>query len=185
VPSALPIAFDRRLVLFPQGQVGGEYQRARCAELVLWCGGDVGRVIDTPVDSLDAFASFLQRIRGVKDGSEQVMVVLTNTNPLALAVVDLRRRLEFRLPALRTARWLIFVDPQTDPFFESSALRLGHLTGPMEEAPIWIGPQDSPYVVLSPRVRERRLVCQALDELDEAMLLRSGERMLAIQRPGR
>lgn len=184
MPSTLPIAFDRRLVLFPQGQVGEGYQRDRCDELVLWCGGDVGRLIDSPVDSLDAFATFLLRIRGVKDGSEQVMVVLTNTNPLALAVVDLRRRLEVRLPALRTARWLIFVDPQTDPFFESSALRLGHLTGPMEEAPLWIGPQDSPYLVLSPRVRERRFVCQALDELDEAVLMRSGERMLAMRRPG-
>lgn len=182
---AVPISFDRRLVLFPQGQLAGEDQRARCAELILWCGGDVGRVIDAPVDTVDAFASFLLRIRGVKDGSEQVMVVLTNTNPLALAVVDLRRRLEARLPSLRTARWLIFVDPQTDPFFESSALVLGHLTGPMEESPLWIGPQDSPYLVLSPRVRERRFVCQALDELDEAVLLRSGERMLAIQRPGR
>jgi hypothetical protein len=113
------------------------------------------------------------------------MVVLTNTNPLALTVVDLRRRLEARLPSLRTARWMIYVDPESDPFFESSALRLGHLTGPMQEAPLWIGPQDSPYLVLGARVRDRRFVCQALDELDESILLRSGERMLAIQRPGR
>jgi hypothetical protein len=185
VAYALPLAFDRRLVLFPQGQLAGEEQRSRCDELILWCGGDVGRVIDAPVDTVDAFASFLQRIRGVRDGSEQVMVVLTNTNPLALTVVDLRRRLEARLPSLRTARWMIYVDPESDPFFESSALRLGHLTGPMQEAPLWIGPQDSPYLVLGARVRDRRFVCQALDELDESILLRSGERMLAIQRPGR
>lgn len=179
---ALPIAFDRRLVLFPQGQLVDEEHRDRCVRFALWCGGDVGRVIDSPVSSLEMFTNYLSRIRGLEDGTEPALVVLTRTNPLALTVVDLRRRLESRLPALRTARWMIYLDPDSDPFFGTMALRLGHLTGELSEAPIWIGPQDSPFLVLSSTMRNRDLVCASLDELDEAILAASGERMVTLRR---
>lgn len=181
VNFALPIAFERRLTLFPQGQPATEESRDRCSRFALWCGGDVGRVIDGPISSLDAFARYLSRIKGLIDGTEPALVVLTQTNPLALTVVDLRRRLESRVPALRTARWMIYVEPESDPFFQTMALRLGHLTGDLSEAPLWIGPQDSPYLVLSPLLRERELLCTALDELDESILAASGERMVRLQ----
>lgn len=179
---ALPIAFDRRLVLYPQGQLADPVHRDKCSELTLWCGGDIGRVIDAPVTSVDAFAAYLSRIRGLQEGTEQVLVVLTRTNPLALTVVDQRRRLENRLPSLRTARWLIYLDPEADPFFVTMALRLGHLTGDLSEAPIWIGPQDSPYLVVPSFLRNRDAVCSALSELDEAILATSGERMVTLRR---
>ncbi len=179
---ALPIAFDKRLTLFPQGQPSEPDRRDRCAELALWCGGDIGRVIDDPVASLDGFGAYLERIRGLREGTEAALVVLTQTNPLALTVVDLRRRLEGRIPSLRTARWMIFLDPREDPFFATMALRLGHLTADLEEAPIWIGPQDSPFLVLSPNIHNRKLVCASLEELDEAILSKSGERMVVLQR---
>jgi len=185
VPFALSVAFDRRLVLYPQGQASRAEHRARCSELVLWCGGDIGRVIDSPSASVNAFASYILRIKGIREGTEQVMVVLTSTNPLALTVVDLRRRLETQIPSLRTARWLIYLDPESDPFFEASAIRLGHLTGPLDEAPVWLGPQDSPFLVLSTRLRNRRFVCQGLEELDESILMRFGERLLVPFRTNR
>lgn len=180
---SLPIVFEQRVVLFPQGQLGSAAQRDRCAQLLLWCGGDVGRVIDAPVASVDGFAEYVGRIKGIREGMEQVLVVLTRTNPLALTVVDSRRRMEGRLPVLRTARWVIYVDLEQDPFFEATALRLGHLTGELWEAPLWVGPQDMPFLVLSPKVRDRQRVCEGLEELDEAILSKSGERMVI--RPGR
>jgi hypothetical protein len=176
VSFALPIVFEQRVVLFPQGQVSAE-QRDRCARLLLWCGGDVARVIDSPISSVEGFAEYLGRIKGIREGTEQVLVVLTRTNPLALTVVDARRRMEGRLSVLRTSRWVIYVDPEQDPFFEAMALRHGHLTGELWEAPLWVGPQDMPFLVLSPAVRERRQVCEGLEALDEAILSKSGERM--------
>lgn len=175
---SLPIVFEQRVVLFPQGQLGRDEQRDRCLQLLLWCGGDVGRVIDAPISSVDGFAEYVGRIKGIREGTEQVLVVLTRTNPLALTVVDSRRRMEGRLSALRTARWVIYVDPSQDPFFETMALRHGHLTGELREAPLWVGPQDMPFLVLSPEVRDRRRVCEGLEELDEAILSKSGERMV-------
>lgn len=140
------------------------------------------RVIDAPISTVEGFAEYLGRIKGIREGTEQVMVVLTRTNPLALTVVDSRRRMEARLPVLRTSRWIIYIDPEQDPFFETMASRHGHLTGELREAPLWVGPQDMTYLVLSPAVRERRQVCEGLAELDEAILGKSGERMAF--RPG-
>ncbi len=137
MPFALSVAFDRRLVLYPQGQASRAEHRARCSELVLWCGGDIGRVIDSPSASVNAFASYILRIKGIREGTEQVMVVLTSTNPLALTVVDLRRRLETQIPSLRTARWLIYLDPESDPFFEAC---FGHSIGAFDR-PFGRGPR--------------------------------------------
>ena len=173
VMSAIPIAAERRLVLFPQGQAEVGYHRDRCAELAFWCGGDVGRFIDAPIQSIDVFAQYVRRMRGVQ--GEQTLVVLTSTNPLALAVVDLRMRLERHFPDLRAARWMIYLDPVSDPFFEAMALRFGHLTGDLAHAPIWIGPQDSPYLVITSGTRNRRMVATALEELDTLVLAASGE----------
>ncbi|MFW5739566.1 MAG: hypothetical protein ACOC1F_04300 [Myxococcota bacterium] len=182
VQLALSSAFDKRLTLFPQGQPPDPEHRKRCAELALWCGGDIGRVIDAPVSSLDRFAGYIERIRGLQEGTEPALVMLTQTNPLALTVVDLRRRLEKRIPVLRTSRWVIHVDPDADPFFSTMALRLGHLTGELAEAPLWLGPQDSPYLVVSSGMRDRNAVAGALEELDETILAASGERMVKLQR---
>lgn len=170
---AIHIASERRLVLFPQGQPEVKEHRDRCAEFAFWCGGDVGRFIDAPIQSIDAFAEYLRRIRGVR--GEQTLVVLTCTNPLALAVVTLRRRLENHFPELRAARWMIYLDCERDPFFEAMALRSGHLTGELAEAPIWVGPQDSPYVVMWSEIRNRRVVEASIEQLDDLVLAASGE----------
>lgn len=182
---SLPILLEQRLVLFPQGQPASSVHRDRCTELVLWSGGDVGRVIDAPTTSIEVFSTYLQRIRGLQDGSESAIVVLTRTNPLALTVVDLRRKLEARIPSLRTARWVIYLDMEQDPFFTTMAPRLGHLTGDVGEAPVWLGPLDTPYLVLASTLADRNLVCEGLRELDEAVLSTSGERrvLLAKRRP--
>lgn len=167
------IASERRLVLFPQGQPAAGPHRDRCAELAFWCGGDVGRFLDSPTQTIDAFARYLRRMRGVQGA--QTLVVLISTAPLALAVVDLRRRLQGLFPELRTARWMIYWDPELDPFFPSMALKFGHLSGELAEAPIWIGPEDLPYVVMMPTLCNRGVVEAAMEELDTLILAASGE----------
>lgn len=176
MPYALPLVFDRRLVLFPQGQPQSTRHRDRCLERVLWCGGDIDRIIDAPIATLDMFIGFASRIRGLRDGNEQALVVLTKTNPLALAVVSLRRQLESRLPPLRSARWMIYLDTDADPFFGATAVRLGHLTAELSQAPIWMGPEGSPYLVMVATLEDREVVCWSLRELDDAIHAMSGER---------
>ncbi len=165
-------AFGQRLVLFPQGQPELQPHRDRCAELAFWCGGDVDRFIDSPTDTVEAFASYVARVRDAP--GDQTLVVLTHTTPLALAVVDVRRRLEVRLPTLRAARWVVYLDQALDPFFEATAIRYGHLTAPLEAAPVWVGPDRSPYLVLDSELQDRKAVDASLDELDGLILGRSG-----------
>jgi hypothetical protein len=133
----------------------------------------VGRFIDSPTHTIDAFAGYLRRMRGVQGA--QTLVVLTSTTPLPLAIVDLRRRLEKHFPELRAARWMVYWDPELDPFFPAMALQLGHLSGELAEAPIWIGPEDLPYVVMMSTLCERKLVEAAMEELDTLILAASGE----------
>lgn len=173
VTPAFSIAAERRLTLFPQGQLLEPEHRDRCAELALWCGGDVERFIDAPVVSVDAFARYVGRIAAIR--KTQALVVLTKTNPLALTIVEPRRRLERLLPELRTSRWIIYLDQKADPFFLTMATRLGHLTGGINEAPIWVGPGDAPYLVIDSEVRDHELIRQAVSELDELILAASGE----------
>lgn len=170
---AFTIATERRLTLFPQGQVLEPEHRDRCAEFALWCGGDLERFIDAPILSVDGFARYVDRIAAIR--RTQALVVLTKTNPLALMIVEPRRRLERLLPELRTARWMIYLDRKSDPFFLAMATRLGHLTSGINEAPIWVGPGDSPYLVLDSEMRDHEVVRQAVSELDELILAASGE----------
>jgi len=169
-------AFERRLVLFPQGQPENAEDRCYCAQFAFWCGGDVSRFIDAPTDSVEKFASHVSRITAIY--GDQTLIVLTRTNPLA-DIVNLRSRLEARIPKVRGARWIIYLDTNTDPLFESTAMRLGHLTGKLSDAPVWIGPHDTHYLVVESRTVERSLVHESLLELDQ--LIRNRQLPMSIE----
>jgi hypothetical protein len=156
--------FERRLVLFPQGQPEDAEDRCYCAQYAFWCGGDVSRFIDAPTDSIEKFASHVGRISAIY--GDQTLVVLTRTCPLA-EIVNLRSRLEASIPKLRGARWLIYLDTNADPLFERMAMRLGHLTGKLSDAPVWFGPHDTHYLVVESRTSERQVVHESLLELDQ------------------
>jgi hypothetical protein len=137
----------RRIVLFPYGQPANDRHRDRCSEIFLSLGGDVQRVIDGPFASLDRFVSHVQRIAVIHDGSECPIVMLTNTNPLALMVVNARRKLERSVPSLVRATWVLFVDQKQDPFFAQTAKSVGHLDKDRAGGLVWNGPDDTTYLV--------------------------------------
>lgn len=114
---------------------------------------------------MDRYASYVARIRGLREGSEQALVVLTRTNPLALTIIDGRKRLEAVVPALRRALWAIYVDPEEDPFFLSTAERYGTFGGALDSAPVWVGPGPARFLVLSPLVGGADLVDARVQEL--------------------
>jgi len=153
------------MVLFPHGQTDSLRHRSLCSEYALRCGGDLARVIDAPSDTVDRFASYVSRIRGLRDGSERALVIMTRTNPLALTVIEARKRLESMVPSLRRALWVIYVDPDVDPFFLSTVERHGTLGGPLEAAPIWVGPGPMRFLVVSPQVRDADVVSERVAQI--------------------
>lgn len=139
---------QRRIVLYPYGQPRRARHREFCDELVVGLGGDVARMIDAPTVTLDRFVGYIGRIAVLREGEESI-VVFTRTNPIALAVVNARRRIERALPRLRESAWLLFVDVDDDPFFVESARKLGtfELGG---RFPVWVGPEATRWEIVSP-----------------------------------
>ena len=154
-----------RLVLYPQGLPLAPARAEQCAELVVHCGGDVGRVIDGPSHSVEAFARHLTRAR-VLQRREVPLVVLTMTNPVSLQLVQTRRTLEAAHPILEKAPWMVFLDPDEDPFFFESASQLGAFDDSDPDVPIWHGPDDRRFLVLPPHVDDGALVAQRLTDLE-------------------
>lgn len=151
---ALVGAEQRRMVLYPYGPPRRARHREICDELVVSLGGDVARIIDAPTVTLDRFIGYIGRIAVLREG-EEAIVLLHRTNPLALAVVNARRRMEGALPKLRDSRWLLFVDLDDDPAFVESARQLGTFeTGDM--LPAWIGPEATRYDLFAPDVESLR-----------------------------
>jgi len=161
------IASDvRRMVLFPFGQHAVPMHRSLCVDCVIRCNGDLDRFIDAPNDTMDRFGSHIARISGLREGTEQALVVLTRTNMLAATAIDCRQRLESQVPLLRRALWLIYVDPDQDPFFLSTARTLGELSGPLDTAPVWVGPGMTRFIVMSPLLKNLHRVAERVNEIE-------------------
>jgi hypothetical protein len=141
----------RLLVLFPQGPPATAASSDRCLDLVHRAGGDLARIIDAPATSIERFASHVARLGALRE-SHPALVVLTHCNPVALAVLHARRVLTESVPNLANAAWALFVDPEEDPFFVSSAEADGRLDLPLEHAPIWTAATLERFLILSPAV---------------------------------
>ncbi|MBI5536396.1 MAG: hypothetical protein HY898_26985 [Deltaproteobacteria bacterium] len=139
----------RRIVLFPYGQPATDRHRDRCAEIFLSLGGDIHRVIDGPFASLDRFVAYVRRIPVIHDGTECPIVMLTNTNPLALMVVNARRKLERSVPGLERATWVLCIDKEADPFFAHIAASVGTFEKNRAGEIVWHGPEGTAYLVVT------------------------------------
>jgi len=112
------------------------------------CGGDLNRVIDSPTRKLDDFARYVSRMKALALGIAP-LVVLTRTNPLALAVTGARRTLENFVPALRNAAWLVFYERREDPFFEAEADSIGILEPRSEYSAVWTSPTGQYFLIVA------------------------------------
>ena len=141
---------DRRLILLPRGAPQGEGSRERCFELLLRCGGDLGRVFDGQSRPLDRFARHLRGIGDLAEGREVPLVLLTGTGDIQRDIVAVRATLEAELAVLERAPWLIYADPLANPDCLDALKSAGSLDGPVLGAPLWSGPDGLRYLIVSP-----------------------------------
>lgn len=148
--------FERnRIALFPHGPASDPEARQTCEGLLLHCGADVSRIVDTTPTSLEGFVKSVGCMDGVRDGSVPSIIVLTRTSPVALLVLKLRRQVCTEFPALSQALWVIFVDDRQEPFFQSEAEKLGTFDGPLAQSPIWHEQAtDDRYIILTPQTKD-------------------------------
>lgn len=140
---------ERRIVLCPQGLPRATSARERLSLLIHHLGGDLQRVIDAPSTTTEVFARYLARLPMLSLLRVPPLVVLTQTRPLSTSVVGTRRFLQHSLPILSEASWLLFHDSVEHPALFDEARALGQFDDRLHHAPIWIGPRDEPYLVLS------------------------------------
>jgi len=160
------MAGQNRIVLFPLGPSNDPEARVVCEGLLLHCGADVHRFVDSPSASFEAFVKFVRRLDSAVNGNTPAIIVLTRTNPVALQVINTRRRLCRLFPAFREALWVIFVDVRHEPFFEREAGQLGSLDGPLDGSPIWHElVADDRYLVLTPCTTDIALLQRQLEKL--------------------
>lgn len=133
--------------MFPHGQPLVQEHRDLCAAMYLKLEGDLQRVIDGPFPSVEGFLRHACRIDSIAQGSEEPIVVLTDTLPLEEKVIGTRRQLERALAGFRKATWLVFVDFTTNRDFLREARRLGNLER-SPEGLVWYGPDDEAYLLV-------------------------------------
>lgn len=157
----------RCLTLLPYGLPEREDHREICVRILLRIGGDVDRLIDQPANDLERFARYVARIPSLRDEGavESPIVLLARTSPLPLTVLNARRVLESRVPALRGACFVLFATPDDDPFFREGAERLGVLSGELEESALWLGPDGAPYLVVTPDLTDTTLLDLRMEQL--------------------
>lgn len=149
-PAAIPLFRTSLPVLFPQGQPSRPSDRELCADLLLAAGADVSRFIDGPIGDLDRYLAYIARVADFCSGPSSPMIVLTQASPLPGAAVNVRRRMERVVPALRFALWLIYLRPETAS--AATGASLGWLMGELHTAPIWAGPRRERFLVMSPLI---------------------------------
>jgi hypothetical protein len=147
-PGTLTTA-PSRLVLSPQGPPLQPNVESGCMDVILRCGGDLQRIIDSPTPTLEIFANHLRRLRAL-DADDPPLVILHQTNPVVIAIIGTRRELQRRVPRLHGAAWIILHDREADPFFEQEALDLGSFDDPTLDAPIWSSPGGLHFLVARP-----------------------------------
>lgn len=96
------------------------------------------------------------------------MIVLTQTNPLALKVLQPRRSLEQVFPKLEEALWLIYLNPVDDPFFVEAAASLGSFDDEHGEAPIWTTRDHGKFLIVTPRTKATPALGERITDLEMA-----------------
>ncbi|MBE7480972.1 MAG: hypothetical protein HS104_13445 [Polyangiaceae bacterium] len=178
-----------RLTLCPQGLPAAPAAREACMAVLLRAGADAQRVIDGEGWSIERFAAHVARLKVLRGQYSSPLVVLTRTNPLALAVLQTRRVLEDAVPELERAPWLVYHDPAVDPFFESAVAGLGSVEDvdwPL--APIWYAPHAQRFLILGPHDKQLDIAAARVAALELAEVPESGAQqirrgpMLAVSR---
>lgn len=157
--------------------------------VVLRAGADTRRLIEGDGWPLERFAAHVARLQALRGVAAGPLVVLTRTNPIALAVLQTRRVLEEAVPELERAVWIVFHDPALDPFFETAVAGLGSVEDvAWSMAPIWYAPHGQRFLIFGPHEQQKHIAAARVAALELAELPESGPQpilrgpMLAVSR---
>lgn len=180
----------KNMVLFPSGQPATQKNRDHCTAHLIACGADLIRFLDGPWSSLEQFVRYISRLDEIVSGRVPPYVVLTQTNPLKLVVMPVREKLCKDIVNLKLALWIIYVDPEEDPFFFANAAKSGTFDLVDEDAGgdpvrVWTPSQKTAdgtresYIVLTPQTARDKYFKARIESLWEDTLVRAPEPVTA------
>lgn len=150
----------------------------RCTDLLLRCGADLQRITEGRDWTVERFTNHIRRMPAVAGNGIAPLVLLTRTNPLALAVLQTRRVLEEAVPGLARASWIIFHDEQDDPFFVGAASELGSFDVAYEHGPIWTTSSEQRFLILGTHAKHLEFAAGRLAEFEVGSMPESGLRRI-------
>src|SRR4029079_2729530 len=99
---------------------------------------------------LTTFVNHLAAIRDIREGILPMLILLYRTAPIE-RLLDTRRTLEARIPALAKVPWIVFADPAREPGCLEAIAARGELSGQIGNAPEWT-PSDGRPLLLTPNI---------------------------------
>ncbi|MGE0327492.1 MAG: hypothetical protein AB7S68_34590 [Polyangiaceae bacterium] len=153
-----------RPILAPQGLPEDEHLRT-----TLWSAeGDLGRIIDAPRNTIEAYVHYLKKLRFLESGPPP-LVCFVDIHALGV-VLTARALLEQEVPTLSRASWLLFVRDEDDEHFTAAAERLGTLDDSLAAVPLWKSKAGQYFVVVPPTPPIARLRARCAEAQMLAML---------------
>ncbi len=164
----------RRITLFPHGPALTPAAQQTLTGILIRCGADHSRLIDTCFPStgretgLERYISYLTRTQLNTSDLARAMIVFTKTNPPVMAIMQTRRQMARSLPVLRTGVWIIFADQAENPFLLNNLddPRLGELDDMESPAPIWRDAYDLEYLVIPRNCVSPEFACSRFTDLE-------------------
>lgn len=167
---------DSRLTLFPHGPSSPETQGC-LREMLLHCGADHARMIEThfrkPDKSidLDRYITYIGRLDDVKNADPPPILVITQTLLFYSNVIATRAAIVKALPTLSTAMWIIFVDPNENPFYVRNTEERGDLNDEIHNAPVWTDRETKyRYLLLTTETKDMSVIKRQASDLNQLLL---------------
>ncbi|MFA6446749.1 MAG: hypothetical protein WCW31_00640 [Patescibacteria group bacterium] len=118
-----------KVVILPQGPVADHKSRAKCEELLVYCGADVRRVLGQDFGTVEQTITYLSRLNRPDEDEvylfqSPIIMAMTRTCPLG-ATLEMRNQICDAFPELNTAPWILYVDFNLDPSFHKTAACFG------------------------------------------------------------
>jgi hypothetical protein len=150
----------QKVVVYPYGRPLS--YPSTCDAMTLKLGGDLQRSIDQAFPTVEDFLSHAARVAVFRRQPLDAIFIFTMTNPLALRVLEGRRKIERAFPSSVSSIWAVLADLEENPFFFENATDLGALEGKKADVPVWTTKAGEQFLVLSSEVSRDTRVRTAL-----------------------
>lgn len=163
-PPARIAQTSHKLVLYLQGYPASDVARTTCRALLHHCGGDAQRTFDLGRPHIDDALQHALRVRAFSNPRRAALCVVHKTRELA-QTLEARLTFETLVAIGKTAVWVLYWDPASDPRFLVRAQQRGVLIGDITEGATWRHASGKEFLILCPLIETPARLAQEADAM--------------------